>query len=116
MIKPVELKAATDVRNDVSLERFKPTDLATGINIDLDETGKVYRGINFLGYRIWPTHKLLRKNSVVRAKRKIKRYTQRGDRELLKKFLASWSGHARWADTSNLMTWLQKQHTLEFVQ
>uniref|UniRef100_UPI003F587AAA reverse transcriptase domain-containing protein n=1 Tax=Vibrio cholerae TaxID=666 RepID=UPI003F587AAA len=41
----------------------------------------VSRGVNFLGYRIWPTHKLLRRQSVLSAKRKIKRYTKRGEKE-----------------------------------
>lgn len=65
-------------------------------------------GVNFLGYRIWPTHKLLRKQSVTRAKRKIKRYTLRGDEDQLKRFMASWRGHARWADSHNLIKNLEK--------
>lgn len=70
----------------------------------------VQRGINFLGYRIWPTHKLLRKSSVVRAKRKIKGFIHRKDNIGLTKFIASWSGHARWADTHNLFTHLENHH------
>ncbi|MBN9242467.1 MAG: group II intron reverse transcriptase domain-containing protein [Mesorhizobium sp.] len=61
------------------------------------------RGVNFLGYRIWPSHKLLRKDSVQRARRKIKAYRAAGDTERLQKFLASWTGHARWADSHNLL-------------
>lgn len=61
------------------------------------------RGINFVGYRIWPGHKLLRKDSVLRARRKINRYTRLGLTGQLDRFLASWSGHARWADSHNLM-------------
>lgn len=60
-------------------------------------------GINFVGYRIWATHKLLRKNSVVRAKRKIKRLA--GEKK--DKFLAAWLGHARHANTHNLLTRLE---------
>lgn len=70
------------------------------------------RGINFLGYRIWDTHKLLRKDSVIRAKRKIKRYVEQGDKEALNKFVASWSGHAQWADTNNLMKWLGERYAI----
>ena len=70
----------------------------------------VTRGVNFLGYRIWPTHKLLRKSSVIRAKRKIKRYVESGNTDALDKFLASWSGHARWADTHNLATYMEKRY------
>ena len=80
------------------------------LNISKWNASAVSKGINFLGYRIWPTHKLLRKDSVIRAKRKIKGYVERGDIEALGKFIASWSGHARWADTHNLVTYLENQH------
>lgn len=61
------------------------------------------RGVNFLGYRIWPHHKLLRRDSVQRARRKIARFRAAGDAERLGRFLAAWTGHARWADTRNLL-------------
>ena len=80
------------------------------LDISKWNASSVSKGINFLGYRIWPTHKLLRKDSVTRAKRKIKRYVESGNTEALDKFIASWSGHARWADTHNLVTYLENQH------
>lgn len=70
----------------------------------------VGRGINFLGYRIWSTHKLLRPDSVLRAKRKVSRFVRHNDQASLNQFIASWSGHARWADTHNLFTWMEKHH------
>lgn len=60
------------------------------------------RGVNFLGFRIWPTHKLLRRDSVVRAKRKLRNFQRFGDSEARNRFLASWLGHAGWADSRNL--------------
>lgn len=60
-------------------------------------------GINFLGYRIWATHKLLRRDSVIRARRKIKMLRATGQHERLREFLAAWLGHARWADSRNLI-------------
>jgi RNA-directed DNA polymerase len=62
------------------------------------------RGVNFVGYRIWSTYKLLRGDSVLRAKRKIRRYTKHGEAERLRVFLASWKGHAKWADSNNLLS------------
>lgn len=61
------------------------------------------RGVNFVGYRIWATHKLLRRDSVTRARRKIAAYRSAGDLARLEKFLAAWTGHASWADSRNLM-------------
>ena len=67
------------------------------------------RGINFLGFRIWNNHKLLRKRSVTTAKRKINEYLKLGKEEQLIKFLAAWVGHIKWADTFNLITTLNKE-------
>ena len=58
------------------------------------------RGVNFLGYRIWSTHKLLRKQSVIKAKKRMKAIT---DDEEMQRFLGAWLGHARWADVHNLL-------------
>lgn len=63
----------------------------------------VSRGVNFLGYRIWGSHKLIRRDSVTRAKRKIRAYRAAGDTDRLERFLAAWIGHASHADTRNLM-------------
>ena len=60
------------------------------------------KGINFLGYRIWKTHKLIRKSSVIRAKRKIKKYLLNKDIEQLNLFLSAWLGHIEWANCYNL--------------
>lgn len=81
-----------------------------GLRISHWAAQPVSRGVNFLGYRVWATHKLLRKDSVTRAKRKIRRLTTAGDDESLQKFIASWSGHAHWADTHNLQTWLAQAY------
>lgn len=61
------------------------------------------RGINFLGYRIWASHKLLRRDSVIRAKRKIARFRATGDDAKLARFVAAWTGHAQFADSHNLI-------------
>ena len=67
----------------------------------------ISRGVNFLGYRIWTTHRLLRRDSVQRAKRKLRWLRAHGDKEALQRFVASWSGHAAWADSRNLLMSLQ---------
>lgn len=72
----------------------------------------ISKGINFLGYRIWPEHKLLRKDSVTRAKRKVAKYIAQGRQEDLNKFVASWQGHVKWADAHNLLTWMESRHGL----
>ena len=61
------------------------------------------RGVNFLGFRIWAHHKLLRRDSVVRARRKIAAWQAGGDQARLERFMAGWLGHARFADSANLI-------------
>ncbi len=70
----------------------------TGLKFSRWSIQNISRGVNFLGYRIWPTHKLIRKNSATKAKRKLKQLTG----ESLAKFKAAWGGHIQWADTHNL--------------
>lgn len=42
-MKTYEFSGHAGVRNDLSLERFKREDLSIGTNIDVDDTGKIYR-------------------------------------------------------------------------
>lgn len=65
------------------------------------------RSVDFLGYRIWPDHRLLRKGSVKKIKRKIKRLQigyANGDisTEKINAIIQSWLGHAGHADTYRL--------------
>ena len=83
-----------------------------GLGISHWQVSPISRGINFLGYRIWPRHKLLRKSSVTRAKRKIDRYVRHGDSESLHRFIASWRGHAAHADTCHLFNHLESRYGL----
>jgi len=68
--------------------------------------------LNFLGYRISMNYKLIRKDSVVRAKRKIKQYKKRDEVEKLRMFLASWSGHLKSADSWNLVKFINQEEQL----
>jgi hypothetical protein len=82
------------------IEEFSKTKMC--LNLSKWQVSSVSRGINFLGYRIWPRYKLIRKDSVSRAKKKIKLYSKLGDEEALKKFKASWLGHIKWSNAHNL--------------
>ncbi|WP_294963818.1 reverse transcriptase/maturase family protein [Sulfurimonas sp.] len=72
----------------------------------------IHKPLNFLGYRITADYKLIRKDSVVRAKRKIKKYKKTNDIEKLKMFLASWGGHLKSADSFNLVQFINKEVAL----
>jgi len=65
------------------------------------------RGVDFVGYRIWRTHRLLRKRNVRqirRALRALKARYEDGEVDVgtISAVVASWVGHASHADTYRL--------------
>lgn len=69
----------------------------------------ISKGINFVGYRIFRTHTLIRKSSVVRCKRKIQSYLYHRKYDELYKSLMSWYGHIQWANSYNLKRYIKRQ-------
>ncbi|OQC00395.1 MAG: Group II intron-encoded protein LtrA [Candidatus Hydrogenedentes bacterium ADurb.Bin101] len=62
------------------------------------------RCVDYLGYRMWPQHKLLRKSNLRRTRRKFRKYARlyrEGlvDLDAIRPRIASWLGHAKHADT-----------------
>jgi retron-type reverse transcriptase len=67
------------------------------------DTYPASRGIDFLGYRIWTSHRLLRKSSLFRATRRFKKLSDKYARGLVtlqqvRSSVMSWLGHCRHAD------------------
>ena len=65
------------------------------------------QGVNFLGYRIWPTHRLLRKSSAKRMRQKLRYFaagyaTREFTFDEINASVQSWVGHAQHADTYKL--------------
>ncbi|MDP7017493.1 MAG: RNA-directed DNA polymerase [Pirellulaceae bacterium] len=65
---------------------------------------RVDQRVRFLGYRVFPTHRLLVKDNVRRFRRRVRKMQrQYANRELdlagVRQRLMSWSGHAKQADT-----------------
>jgi len=65
------------------------------------------RGVNFLGYRIWPHKRLLRKDSIRRIKRTMRRMERQYAKgqigpDYIRQRISSWVAHAGHADSENL--------------
>lgn len=65
------------------------------------------RGLDFLGYRIWPTHRALRKDSIQRMRKKMKYMAKlyglgQMEAPAIQAVVRSWVGHAKHADTYDL--------------
>lgn len=81
--------------------------LATDLGLALNPKTAVFpssQGVDFCGYRVWASHKLLRRRSIRRMRERIKilqaKY-RRGeiDLEQVRSHIASWVGHAQHADS-----------------
>ncbi|MCK9520322.1 MAG: reverse transcriptase/maturase family protein [Syntrophales bacterium] len=62
------------------------------------------RPVDFLGYRIWPTHRLMRKANVKRTRRKFRKFSRlyhagRMTMDEIRPSIMSWLGHAKHGDT-----------------
>lgn len=83
--------------------------LRTNSKTQVFPVGDGGRALDFLGYRIWPTHRALRKDSINRMKRKMKRMAAKYHRgeitwDDIDPVIMSWIGHARHANTYDLRT------------
>jgi len=76
----------------------------------------VKHGIPFLGFRVFPTHRLLLQSGVKRARQKLnalRRGYRAGDipREKIHASVQAWLGHAQHGDTWSLRRALFRQYT-----
>lgn len=75
------------------------------------------QAVDFLGYRIYPTHRLIRNDSKRRIKRKIKKWERlykqgKTDKHKLTATLAAWKGHCRHADANGLVESIKQKANL----
>ena len=68
---------------------------------------KASQGVNFCGYRIWKTHKLLRVQSKKKMRRKLKNFEKlyrenRIDLDYVLACINSWRGYANHCNSFNL--------------
>lgn len=90
--------------------------------LDLHFNGKtgiwpISQGVDFLGYRIWPTHRLVRKSSIKRFKRSLRAFENlfkegRIELEAVNATIQSWLGHVSHANSYNLRTALFRDFVL----
>jgi len=88
------------------IESFLET-LRLRIHKDKTQVIQSGQGIDFLGYRVFPTHRRVRKSNVKRYKRKLRKMQAgyaSGKMNLkdIHQRIASWLGHVRWADSYRL--------------
>jgi len=88
------------------LEEFLAEHLALTLNSKTN-IFPMAQGVNFLGYRIWPTHRLLRKASAKKMRRKLKRFAAgyavgKITLDEINPSIQSWLGHTSHADCYNL--------------
>lgn len=84
--------------------------LATKLHLSLNDKSRIYpykMGVNFCGYRIFTTHKLLRTNSKKKIKRQVKHWNKLYHKNNLNihntmQSINSWLGHSKHCNSYNL--------------
>lgn len=84
--------------------------IQNNLHLELNSKSKYYpsaQGLNFCGYRIWPTHKLLRTRSKRKIKHKVKKWNRiwkenRLDFSIAIPSINSWLGHSKHANSYNI--------------
>lgn len=79
---------------------------------------KASQGVNFCGYRIWKTHKLLREQSKKNMKRKLKTFMKlykknKIELDYILACINSWRGHASHCDSFNLQNKIFEEFVLK---
>ena len=86
-----------------TINRFLKNDLKLELHPDKSRIISLSRGIDFVGFRDYWSHKLLRKRSIKKMFNKIRKY-RKGEiskEELLESF-QGWNAYAKWADSYKL--------------
>lgn len=88
--------------------RFLNIELELNANANKTKSFPLSQGINSIGYKIQPTHKLLRNDSKKRIKRKAKAIPSliadgKITKEKAEQMLNSWKGHAEHANSKNFI-------------
>lgn len=97
------------------INQFLKNYLKLELHPDKTKILKLSQGINFLGYRIFNHHKLLRKRNIKLLHKKLNSLTKDYNQGLIEfskihYFLNGWLEYARWADTYRL-----RKKILKFV-
>lgn len=98
---------ASKIDAQLYLAKLEARSIALGLRFSKTSLQRASFGVNMLGYRIWPTHRLLRKRSIVKFRRDIKKTKARikagtSSRDALLARVLAWDAHARRADTHRL--------------
>lgn len=102
-----------------SLEKIKKF-LDENLKLELNSKTAYFKqnqGINYCGFRIWKTHRLLREQSKKKMKRKLKNFQKlykKGKIELpyITACINSWKGHAKHANSYNLVNKMLNEFVL----
>lgn len=102
------------------IDDFLKTELHLNINLDKTKIFPIGQGVNGIGFKIHPTHRLLRdssKKNIKRKAKKIRRLLAEGKMpvEKAEQIFSSWKGHADHGDSYNFIQKLIKKNDYIYV-
>lgn len=97
-----------------SMTQFVNEKLDLKMNKNKTKIFPLKQGINMVGYKIWPTHMLLRNSSKKRIKQKLSKFKDllingKISKEKVEQILNSWKGHADHASSENFYQYLENR-------
>lgn len=85
------------------IEKFLKENLILELHPDKSSIISLSRGVDFVGFRNFYHHKLLRKRNIRNMERKINLFSNDWiSREKMAEIFQGWNAHAKWADAYNL--------------
>jgi retron-type reverse transcriptase len=115
-----------DNKNELHEAKKLISDYLAGLKLNLhpkkSTVSLVSQGTDFLGYKIYPTHRLVKKSNVRRFVRRMKKYRKalfegKTSLEKISMSIQSWIAHASHADSRHLLTRLGvSQDTRRFLE
>ncbi len=92
------------------IDNFLKNKLKIQLHPDKSRIINLSRGVDFVGFRNFYHHKLLRKRNVANMKRKINLFNkQEIDYDKFIEIFQGWKAYASWADSKNIINKLIKQ-------
>lgn len=99
------------------ISNFLNENLKIELHQDKSKIIKIYRGVDFVGFRSFYHYRLLRKRNIKNMQRKINLFNENIiSYENLFKSFQGWAGYAKWSNSKNLFGILIRQINLKYFK
>ena len=96
------------------IEEFLKKELKLELHIDKSKVISLSRGVDFVGFRNFYYHRLLRKRNIGKMRNKIEKFSLEGiSKDKIEEIFQGWSAYSKWANNYNLTSRMLKLINLD---